>query len=71
MASVAAQYLPILLFLGVSGLEQFGVEAVPFLPPLSLSWKEMPWLLAVPAVTALIAWATARVSVLSVVRAIY
>jgi cell division transport system permease protein len=61
----------ILLFLGVSGLEQFGVEAVPFLPPLSLSWKEMPWLLTVPAVTALIAWATARASVLSVVRAIY
>jgi cell division transport system permease protein len=61
----------VLLFLGASGLEQFGVEAVPFLPPLSLSWTEIPWLFAVPVVTALIAWGTARFSVLSVVRAIY
>ena len=60
-----------LFFLGAGGLETFGVEAVPFLPPLSLRWIEIPWLLAVPAVTALIAWATARVSVLSVVKAIY
>ncbi len=60
-----------LFFLGASGLEIFGLEAVPFLPPLSLKWTEIPWLAAVPAATALIAWATARVSVLSVVRAIY
>jgi cell division transport system permease protein len=60
-----------LLFLGAGGLEIFGVEAVPFLPPLSLKWIEIPWLLAVPAVTALIAWATARISVLLVVKAIY
>ena len=58
-------------FLGVGGLESIGVEAVPFLPPLSLKWTEIPWLLAVPAATAVIAWATARISVLSVVRAIY
>ena len=70
-AALLGALCAILLFLGASGLEQFGVEAVPFLPPLSLSWKEMPWLLTVPAVTALIAWATARASVLSVVRAIY
>jgi cell division transport system permease protein len=60
-----------LFFLGASGLESFGVEAVPFLPPLSLRWNEIPWLLAVPAATALIAWATARFSVLMVVKAIY
>jgi len=60
-----------LLFLGAGGLERFGVDAVPFLPPLTLAWSEMPWLLAVPVATALIAWATARISVLSVVRAIY
>ena len=71
VAALLGALFAILLFLGASGLEQFGVEAVPFLPPLSLSWKEMPWLLTVPAVTALIAWATARASVLSVVRAIY
>jgi len=60
-----------LFFLGAGGLEIFGLEAVPFLPPLSLKWIEVPWLLAVPAVTALIAWATARISVLLVVKAIY
>jgi hypothetical protein len=32
---------------------------------------EYPWLLAVPAAASLIAWATARLSVLSVVKAIY
>ncbi len=70
-AALLGTLLAALLFLGAGGLEHFGVEAVPFLPPLSLDWTEMPWLLAVPAATALIAWATARISVLSVVRAIY
>jgi len=60
-----------LFFLAASGLEVFGLEAVPFLPPLSLKWIEIPWLLAVPVATSLIAWATARISVLSVVKAIY
>ena len=60
-----------LFFLGASGLEIFGLEAVPFLPPLSLTWTEFPWLALVPIVTSLIAWATARISVLSVVKAIY
>ena len=70
-AAALGTLLAAILFLGAGGLEVFGVEAVPFLPPLSLKWTEIPWLLAVPAVTALIAWATARISVLSVVRAIY
>lgn len=60
-----------LFFLGAGGLETFGVEAVPFLPPLSLRWNEIPWLLAVPIAASLIAWATARISVLMVVKAIY
>ena len=60
-----------LFFLGASGLEIIGLEAVPFLPPLSLRWNEFAWLFAVPVATSLIAWATARISVLSVVRAFY
>ena len=60
-----------LFFLGANGLEVFGVEAVPFLPPLSLRWDEFAWLLAVPLATSLIAWATARISVMSVVRTYY
>jgi cell division transport system permease protein len=59
------------LFLTAGGLAVFHVEAVPFLPPLSLRWNELPWLALVPAVTAAIAWTTARLSVLAVVRAIY
>jgi cell division transport system permease protein len=71
LAAVAGTAFAALLFVGAAGLETFGLEAVPFLPPLSLRWIELPWLLAVPAATGLIAWATARISVLSVVRAIY
>ncbi|HZQ39824.1 MAG TPA: hypothetical protein VFA87_03490 [Rhizomicrobium sp.] len=71
MAASLGTLFAALVFLGASGLEVFGVEAVPFLPPLSLKWDEFVWLLAVPIVTSLIAWATARVSVLSVVRAFY
>lgn len=70
-AALLGTVMAALLFLSVGGLEHFGVEAVPFLPPLLLDWTEMAWLIAVPAATALIAWATARISVLSVVRAIY
>ncbi len=71
LAALLGTVLAATLFLAAGGLESVGVEAVPFLPPLALKWTEIPWLLTVPAVTALIAWATARISVLSVVRAIY
>jgi cell division transport system permease protein len=71
LAALLGTVFAALLFLGAGGLERFGVDAVPFLPPLTLAWSEMPWLLTVPVATALIAWATARISVLSVVRAIY
>lgn len=71
LASSIGALLAALVFLGAGSLESFGVEAVPFLPPLSLKPAELPWLLLVPAVASLIAWATARLSVLRVVKAIY
>jgi cell division transport system permease protein len=71
LAALAGTALAAILFQGVAGLEVFGVEAVPFLPPLALTWSELAWLAAVPVVISGIAWTTARVSVLSVVRAIY
>jgi hypothetical protein len=71
MAALTGTLFAAALFLGAGGLESFGVEAVPFLPPLLLRWTEIPWLVAVPIATSVIAWATARISVLSVVRAIY
>jgi cell division transport system permease protein len=70
-AGLAGAMLAAVLFLMAGGLEFVGVEAVPFLPPLGLKLDELPWLLAVPAVAALIAFVTARLSVLAALRDIY
>jgi cell division transport system permease protein len=59
------------LYLLGGGLEFVGIEAVPFLPPLSLHLTEVAWLLAVPAAASIIALATARLSVLGALRRIY
>ncbi len=64
-ATVGAGLARAIFFVLAGGLEMAGVEAVPFLPPLSLQAHELLWLLAVPAVSALIAWATARLSILA------
>ncbi|HWA04119.1 MAG TPA: hypothetical protein VG819_11410 [Rhizomicrobium sp.] len=69
-AAVGAAFAAV-LFLAAGGLEFAGIEAVPFLPPLALRMNEVPWLLAVPAVSGLIAFATARLSVLAALRRIY
>ena len=58
-------------FLAAGGLDEFGVAAVPFLPPLGLSLGELPWLLLVPAGAAAIAWGTTRLSVISALREFY
>jgi cell division transport system permease protein len=58
-------------FVAASGLDQFGLAAVSFLPPLRLSVAELCWLLLVPATAALIAWATARLSVISALHRYY
>jgi cell division transport system permease protein len=60
-----------ILFIAAGGLEFAGIDAVPFLPPLALKLPEVPWLIAVPVVSGLIAWGTARISVLAVLRGIY
>jgi cell division transport system permease protein len=70
-AATVGAGLAAILFVMAGGLEMAGVEAVPFLPPLSLHAHELLWLLAVPAVSALIAWATARLSILAALRRIY
>ena len=57
--------------MAAGGLEMAGYEAVPFLPPMSLKPLEALWLLAVPVASSLIAWATARLSVLAALRKIY
>jgi cell division transport system permease protein len=70
-AAAAGAALAAIAFLVAGGLEFVGVEAVPFLPPLALKLSEVPWLLAVPVVSALIALCTARLSVLAALREIY
>jgi cell division transport system permease protein len=70
-ASALGATLAALLFLTAGGLEIVGVEVVPFLPPIALKLGEVAWFVAVPMVATLIAWATARFSVMSVVRKIY
>jgi cell division transport system permease protein len=70
-ASAAGAAVAALLFLAAGGLEFAGVEPVPFLPPIALNLHEVVWLAAVPAIATLIAWATARISVLAAVREIY
>jgi cell division transport system permease protein len=70
-ASAVGAVLAALFFLAAGGLEFAGIEAVPFLPPLALKLSEIPWLLAVPAVSGIIALGTARLSVLAALRQIY
>ena len=71
LASLAGMVVAALRFIGIGSLDIFGVEVVPFLPPLALRLSEILWLLCVPVTIAAIAWATARLSVLSVVRDFY
>jgi cell division transport system permease protein len=70
-ASALGAALAGVFFLLAGGLEFAGIEAVPFLPPITLKLAELPWLLAVPAASSLIALGTARLSVLAVLREIY
>ena len=58
-------------FIAASELDQFGLPAVSFLPPLALSPAELCWLLLVPATAAAIAWGTARLSVISALHQYY
>ena len=71
IAAAAGAALAAVFFLGAGGLQFAGVEAVPFLPPLALKPTELPWLLVVPAATGLIALATARLSILAVLKSNY
>lgn len=70
-ASAVGALVAALLYLAAGGLEFAGVEAVPFLPPIALKLEEAAWLAAVPVIATLIAWATARLSVMAAVREIY
>src|SRR4029077_352176 len=59
------------LYLAGGGLEFVGIEAVPFLPPLTLRLSELVWLLAVPVGASWSARVTATLSVLGALSRIY
>jgi cell division transport system permease protein len=71
VAALAGAGAAALLFVAAGSLEYVGVEPVSFLPPLTLHLKELAWLAAVPAGAGLIAWVTARLSVMAALREIY
>jgi cell division transport system permease protein len=70
-ASAVGTALAAVAFRAASSLDQIGLQAVSFLPPLALSAGELFWLLLVPATAAAIAWATARLSVLAALHHYY
>jgi cell division transport system permease protein len=69
VASLLGAALAGLLFFTANGLGRFGL--VSFLPPLGIPLADLAWLLAVPLGATLIAWATARLSVLAALREFY
>lgn len=70
-ASAGGAGLAAILFLTARSLEYAGFEPVAFLPPLTLHARELLWLAAIPLGAGLIAWITARLSVLAALREIY
>lgn len=71
IAAAIGATLAAALYLAGGGLEFVGIEAVPFLPPLTLRLSELAWLLAVPVGASWIALLTARLSVLGALSRIY
>jgi len=71
IAGAIGAALASMIYLAGGGLEFAGIEAVPFLPPLTLHLSELAWLLAVPVGASWIALLTARLSVLGALSRIY
>lgn len=71
LAAMGGAFAAALAFLAAGGLDEIGLGAVSFLPPLGLNAAEFPWLLLIPGAAALIAWGTARLSVISALRELY
>ena len=71
IASACGALLAAMVFLAAGSLDEFGIASVPFLPPLGLPLRELPWLALVPAAAAVIAWVTARISVIAALHEHY
>jgi cell division transport system permease protein len=71
IAGVCGAVLAMAIFFTAGSLDQFGLASVSFLPPLGLPLNELPWLAAVPVAASIIAWATARASVIAALHELY
>jgi cell division protein FtsX len=71
IASACGAFLAAIVFLAIGRLDELGIASVTFLPPLGLPLRDLPWLLLVPASAAVIAWATARISVIAALHEHY
>jgi cell division transport system permease protein len=71
IAAVCGAAFAAAAFLGAGSLDQFGLASVSFLPPLGLPLSELPWLATVPVAASIIAWATARASVIAALHELY
>jgi cell division transport system permease protein len=71
IAAACGAAIAAVIFVAAGSLDQFGVSTVSFLPPLGLALRELPWLAAIPTAAALIAWVTARVSVIAALHELY
>jgi cell division transport system permease protein len=71
IAGTCGAVLAAIVFLGAGGLDEFGLSSVSFLPPLGLSVRELLWLGLIPLAAAVIAWGTARTSVMAALRELY
>jgi cell division transport system permease protein len=71
IASACGALLAGLAFLAAGSLDEFGIASVSFLPPLGLPLRDLPWLALVPVSAAVIAWATARISVIAALHEHY
>jgi cell division transport system permease protein len=71
IAAALGATIATLIFAAAGSLDQLGLSTVSFLPPLGLPTGELPWLAAIPAGAAIIAWATARISVIAALRELY
>lgn len=59
------------IFFAAGSLDQLGVATISFLPPLGLDLAELPWLAVIPTAAAVIAWGTARASVIAALHEFY
>jgi len=71
IAAICGAVLATAIFFAAGSLDQFGLASVSFLPPLGLPLNELPWLAAVPVAASIIAWATARASVIAALHELY